>query len=189
MIHPKDIEVIGACTQDGVYGLKDGSGMPWPQDGVPGDLRSFKEITSSAPPDRVNLLVCGMRTYRTMEGVKLGPRRVLLGVSRTEPKFMDENRGIISTFVEALLWEPSVVHKVFYIGGEAAWEYGMQVASTAHLTIINNTCDGDGVAKLKTPLHRMADEQGMTLTGMQPVKCPDKWARSFQFQMWSKDFT
>lgn len=189
MIPSKDVEVIGACTQGGAYGLKDGSGMPWPQGSIPGDLRRFKEITSGAPPNRVNLLVCGMKTYKMMEDVDLGPRRVLLGVSRTEPRFVDENRGIISAFVEALLWEPSLVHKVFYIGGEAAWEYGMGIASTAHLTIINNTCEGDNVLKLKTPLHTMAYFQKMTLTKIHSVDCADKWAKNFQFQTWSRNFT
>jgi hypothetical protein len=187
MIERKDTEVIGAYTQDGVFGLEDGSGMPWPRDGVPGDLPHFKEITSRTDGERVNLLVCGMKTYWTMERVSLGRNRVLLGVSRNVAPFIGDGRGVISSFKDALNWSANTVYKVFYIGGEAAWEYGMSVATTAHLTVIKRVCDTPGVLRLQKPLHQMAKECGMKLSSpLRVVSCPDKWAQGIEFQTWTR---
>lgn len=182
------VSVIGAYTEDGGYGLL--NGMPWPNGGLPGDLKRFKSHTTDCPDGRVNILICGKKTYDTMSGLPLEKekKRVLVGVSEsTQPREYGSTRFIVNTIESAVdLAMQQQAYRVIFIGGKYFWNVGLEIADIALLTIVHKTCDDPRVKKLAIPLHVTAASKGFVLDNQSVAMNPDKAWAPFEFQNWRK---
>jgi dihydrofolate reductase len=167
------IDAIGACTLDGAYGLR--KDMPWSdhKTKLPGDLPRFAHITSDAPDDKVNLLIAGSITAETMKELDLGPKRLLVSVSRNHPVELlstpeslsrHERIVFVRSFKDAppLLHSP-IVNKAIFIGGRACWEFGFKLAGMAYITLAVKEYPGEEYTRPRTPLHLQAEMAGFVL--------------------------
>jgi dihydrofolate reductase len=174
MIDPTRICVIGAYTSKGfAYGL--GSGMPWPSGALKEDMKRFKLITSSAPEGKKNLLIAGMSTFKTFP--KPLPGRYLIGVSRQacEVKVLENGAIVAPSFEEALAYAEQLpdLHRVFFIGGKASWQAGLQHASELYITVVHKEAPDGQVVRLDQSLETMAKNAGFVMTGQGYVT--DHW--------------
>jgi dihydrofolate reductase len=198
MINSSHIELIGACTIDGAYGL--GNGMPWPRKGLPGDMARFKTITEDAPEGTVNLLVAGKVTAETMQQVKLGPKRLLVSVSRkhtgqlfdTQENSSSNNVLEVRSFEEALEitrlpYFKKYVHKVIFIGGEASWKFAFTVARKAFITLALKDCSLENYTRLQTPLHTQAHNAHFKVSNNVLIRNETAWSLAYNFLDYIKE--
>ena len=71
---PLKINIIIAVDPNFVIGYN--NQIPWPKEEYKEDLRHFRKITSDT--DKTNYLICGYRTYKSMKGIKLKNRRLVI---------------------------------------------------------------------------------------------------------------
>lgn len=184
------ISVIAAYTRpDSAYGTGDFR-LPWPTvGGLPGDLQRFYRHTTDAPEGKVNVLIGGRNTVQSMREVILGKKRLLVGVSTSiEPgNGYGHNRSFVQSIDVALrLAEEEEAHRIIFIGGEAIWLHGLNIADEAYLTIAMRDYPEKDAVRLKTPLHIIAKQRGMTLTRCDTCITPadmNAWA-NYEAQIW-----
>ena len=170
MLSSKRIAVIGAHTGETfAYGL--GNGMPWPSGALKEDMKRFKLITSSAPEGKKNLLIAGMSTFKTFP--KPLPGRYMIGVSRQacEVKVLENGAIVAPSFEEALAYAEQLpdLHRVFFIGGKASWQAGLQHASELYITVVHKEVANGQVVRLDQSLETMAKNAGFVMIGQERV--------------------
>ena len=140
----------------------------------------------------MNVLICGKTTAMSMGNVVLGDKRILIGVSSSVKDYgggYGHGRHYAQNFEEAhklaLTFNP---HRIFYIGGESAWLHGAEIADEMFLTIVGRRCDDGGTTRLKTPLHLIAQDNGMRLEEREARqnKGEGAWVRNYNFERWSQ---
>ena len=80
------INIIFSISLNNAIGL-DG-GLPWE---CKKDLKYFKKITKECDDDKINLLICGFRTFMSMKHINLGNKRKLVVINRN---YKHENKNI-----------------------------------------------------------------------------------------------
>jgi dihydrofolate reductase len=119
----------------------------------------------------------------------LGDKRILVGVSQTIPpgNGYGTNRLFVPSLENAVTFaNEQNAYRIIFLGGEAVWLYGLDIADEAHFTLIDRVCDDNGVKKLKRRLHELAYEKGMALSSTEKISVANAWASEFKFQTWKR---
>ena len=140
--------IVVACDLNGAIG-KAGK-LPWH---IPQDLTRFKQVTTSGPKRRMNVVVMGRHTWESIPSkYRPLPNRVNVVISSTLSG-QDCNRGCVvyNTINDALesiknvyvqtTYDELVVH---FIGGQRVYKEALERhhIDTIYLTLVNSCIDG-----------------------------------------------
>jgi len=121
-----EFALIVACALDGGIG-KDNK-IPWY---IPGDLKHFKQLTTTCPDGFMNAVVMGRNTFESLpEQHKPLPSRVNIVVSTTleQTSSSTSNIHVVRSLQEALelVGRLQYVHKTFVIGGSRLYHEALE---------------------------------------------------------------
>jgi dihydrofolate reductase len=117
----KKVIVIGAVSQDGVYGK--GDSIPWK---ISEEMHHFKEQTTG------HTVVMGKGTWESIpEKFRPLPNRENMVVTNT-PEYKAKGALVCNSIETAIA--SAVTEKIFLIGGHDIWYYGMLIADEALIT-------------------------------------------------------
>jgi dihydrofolate reductase len=119
----KNVIVIGAVSQNGVYG--EGDIIPWY---IPEDFRHFKELTTNWT------VVMGRGTWESLPAkFRPLPHRENIVITNT-PNYVADGARICASVEQAI--EMARTAKVFCIGGAHIWYHAMSLADEAWITVV-----------------------------------------------------
>ncbi len=119
----KTVIVIGAVSQDGVYGV--GNKIPWR---IPSEIKHFKEQTMG------HTVVMGRGTWESLPPkFRPLPDRANMVITNT-PQHGVEGAEVFKSIEQAI--DAAATEKVFLIGGHDIWYHGMSLADEALITIV-----------------------------------------------------
>ena len=122
-----NIELIWAQDQNGGIGKK--GKLPWH---ISEDLQNFKKITSSHP------IIMGRKTWDSLPFKPLPNRRNIVLSSQ-----LLENIETYSSTNDCIkILEKDLVETIFIVGGKKIYEAFYPLASTLHLTFVNEKVEG-----------------------------------------------
>ena len=123
----KTVIVIGAVSQNGVYG--EGDKIPWH---LPEDFAHFKKQTTG------QTVVMGRGTWESLpSNVRPLPGRDNSVITNT-PNYSTEGAKIFASIEQAI--EMATTEKVFCIGGVSVWYHAMHLAHEAFISVVRKDC-------------------------------------------------
>jgi len=129
------IEMVVACTKNGVIGNK--NSIPWH---IPEDLKHFRRLTE------YNIIVMGRKTYESMPKLK---NRVNVIITNQKDYVCDSTVANMENIFEKLnvLQKLEIQNgregRIFIIGGGEIYNLFFDYCSKIHLTIVNHDISGD----------------------------------------------
>lgn len=113
--------IIVAINDQNLVGIKEYGkfSLPWPN--IQGDMKFFREITTSAPSNQTNAIIVGYNTWQTLPCFyKKNTKRTNIVICRNPEKEEVKNNEIyVESFEKALDFAEQMpnIHKLFVIGG------------------------------------------------------------------------
>lgn len=130
------MEIIAACDFS-TYGIGYQGTIPW---SLTADMIRFRDITTSAPMGKINIVVMGRKTWESIYEI---PLRGRLNIVITSHGGQHPNVVFATSLREALKVAASnaMVHKVFVIGGTRLYDEALQhpKCMKVHMTYIHKS--------------------------------------------------
>lgn len=118
------------------------------------DIQRFKKITTNAPNGKINVVIMGNNTYKSI-GKHLPNRLNLILTNQIISKYVNSNLNYFNNYEDILKFiynSKDVIHKVFIIGGAKIYKLflNLQIVSTIHITKIFHDYNCDTFIELES---------------------------------------
>lgn len=139
----KNFNIIVAMDKN--HGIGKKGLLPWH---MPADLRYFKEVTTSAPPGKINAVIMGRKTWESIpsEFRPLSGRLNVVLTRNPDHNLPDEclKAGSLDEAFDAIEKRPDI-ERIFVIGGASIYEQAvhLQTCQTLYITMIAEEFDCD----------------------------------------------
>ena len=127
---------------DSENGISKDNKIPWK---LKKDLKFFKDITTTFPEGKQNIIIMGRKTFESM-GSRVLPNRINIILTR-QIGYSVSNAFVFSSLESAIAYIQSIdlKHKVFIIGGQDIYEEALQKLDIQDLykTVLTTSFDCD----------------------------------------------
>jgi dihydrofolate reductase len=170
----KIVSVIGAVSQNGVYG--EGEKIPWY---IPEDFKHFKMLTTG------NTVIMGKGTWESLpKKFRPLPGRDNFVITNT-PGYVAEGSTIFASIEQAI--DAAKTGKVFCIGGASIWYHAMHDADEAWITVVKQDYPVTKDTRIALDLLRPSDRwQAFSLKEVKRQEQVNDGVPSFEIRHWVK---
>lgn len=141
------MELVAACELNGGIGYQ--NKLPWGT--LKEDLSRFYKLTTTKPPELINVVIMGRKTWDSLPHKPL-KNRLNVVLSKNGIKSYPENVKVFNSktaLLKYLLEINKGIHKIFVIGGQEIYNMFYKTVTKIHLTMIKDFYKCDKFINLK----------------------------------------